>query len=185
MTDLPVVTLQRLVQALDALHVPYAIIGGVAVSIRSVPRYTSDIDAVLWYGEDHWDGLIKGLGQYGFTPRSADPIAFARANRMLLLSDADSVPVDLSFGALPFEEDLVKGAEKIEIGEGIATVEALVIMKAIAWRPKDQLDLRELIGVNPGIDRDTVIRTFSAYAELLDVPERVTLLESIFDEAPQ
>ena len=44
MADLPLVTLQRLVNALDALPVKYAIIGGVAVSVQAVPRYTEDVD---------------------------------------------------------------------------------------------------------------------------------------------
>ncbi len=56
MPDLPIVTLQRLVRALDEIKVPYAVIGGVAVSIRSVPRFTSDVDAAYRLrGTRRWD----------------------------------------------------------------------------------------------------------------------------------
>ncbi|MEI8283178.1 MAG: nucleotidyl transferase AbiEii/AbiGii toxin family protein [Armatimonadota bacterium] len=186
MADIPLVTLQRLVAALDSVPALYAIIGGVAVSIQSVPRFTEDVDAVIWFGEDNWDVLLEKLTASGFTSRSGDPIDFARKNRIFLLTDHDGVHVDLSIGALPFEETVVRNADRIEIAPGtfasIATVESLIVMKAVAWRPKDILDIREIVSINPEFDRKYVVDTFSEYAELLEVPERVGQLEAIFDE---
>ena len=187
MPDLPLVTLQRLVAELDEFQIPYAIIGGVAVSIRSVPRYTQDVDAVLWVGEYGWEELINQITRRGLKTRATDPVGFARQNRLLLLTDEDGVHIDLSFGALPFEEDMVRNAEPIEIGHGcvaaIATAEALVLMKAIAWRPKDKQDIREIVSLNPDLNWELVISTFSEYAELLEVPERVSELKSLIKES--
>lgn len=180
MADLPLATIRRLVRALDQLRVPYAIIGGVAVSIRATPRFTEDVDAVVWAGEGDWEALLCGLQEQGLQARPNDPIAFARRNRLLLLEDEDSVEVDLSLGALPFEEELIESADLVEIMPNltarIATAEALVIMKAIAWRPKDLLDIREIVGVAPNLDRDLIVKTFSEYAALLDALERVPML---------
>jgi len=185
MADLPLVTLQRLVRALDQIQVPYAVIGGVAVSIRSVPRFTKDVDAVIWVGESGWDTLLEKLNKQGLKARATDPIGFARHNRLLLLVDEDGVEVDLSFGALPFEEEMIRNAEPIEISPGctasIATAEALVIMKAIAWRNKDKLDIQEIVSINHNLDWNPVVGRFAEYAELLEVPERVTELQDLID----
>lgn len=181
--DFPLLALQRIAFSLDQLGVPYAIIGGVAVSIQSVPRYTEDIDAVIWFGEDGWQNLLESLKQHGFVPRAADPIQFAQRNRLLLLTDSNSVQIDIAFGALPFEEELVKTAKAVELSDGfrlkVASPEALVLMKAIAWRPKDQLDIRDLVSVNPHLDWQQVIEQFGEYANLLEVPERVEDLKNI------
>jgi predicted nucleotidyltransferase len=183
MSDLPLITLDRLVRALAERSIAYAIIGGVAVSLRSTPRYTEDVDAVLWVREEAWSELIEHFRAHGLTAKAADPIAFALFNRLLLLQDADGVSVDLSFGALPFEEELIRNAESIELADGltaaIATAEFLVVMKAIAWRPKDIQDIREIVAINPGLDRAFVMERFAPYAELLEFPERVTELEHL------
>lgn len=183
MPDLPLMAIQRLVRELDDHQIPYAIIGGVAVSVRAVPRYTKDVDAVLWVGEDGWEEILESITRRGLKPKAVDPIRFARQNRLLLLTDQDGTEIDLSFGALPFEEEMIRNAEPIEIGDGctasVATAEALVIMKAIAWRPKDQQDIRDIVEVNPELDWASVIEQFAEYAELLDAPERKYELQEI------
>lgn len=66
---------------LDQIQVRYAIIGGVAVSIRSVPRFTRDVDAVIWAGESGWDTLLDQMNSHGLEARAKDPIGFARLNQ--------------------------------------------------------------------------------------------------------
>ena len=187
MDDLPVITLKRLCREFDEYRIPYAIIGGVAVSIRSTPRYTKDVDAVVWVGEEGWIEFLSHITKRGLRVRADDPIRFARQNRLLLLTDEDGVHIDLSFGALPFEEQMIRNAEPIEVAEGciasIATAEALVVMKAIAWRPKDKQDIREIVTINPSLDWDSVIESFTEYADLLETPERVDDLRALIKES--
>jgi predicted nucleotidyltransferase len=184
--DLPLGTILRLVRALDSASAPYAIIGGVAVAIRSVPRFTNDVDAVLWVGEDAWEAFLRNLEHHGFTTRATNPIEFAKLHRLLLLTDEDGVQVDLSLGALPFEQEMIRNAEPIEIAPGliasIATPECLVVMKAVAWRTKDIQDIREIVSINDELDREYIIEQFSMYAEILGVPERVAELEMLLDD---
>ena len=49
-------------------------------------------------------------------------------------------------------------------------------MKAIAWRPKDQLDIREINSINCHIDWNPAIDFFAEYAEIHEVQERVQQL---------
>ena len=57
MADLPIISLERLVSALDQIQIPYAVIGGVAVSIRSVPRFTKDVGPLFGLGNP--DGMTS------------------------------------------------------------------------------------------------------------------------------
>jgi hypothetical protein len=61
------------------------IIGGVAVGLISVPRFTADVDAVLLCDTAAVSSLLEAAERQGLTPRVADPEQFARATRMLLL----------------------------------------------------------------------------------------------------
>jgi len=187
MADLPLVTIQRLAKVLESYGIPYAIIGGVAVSIRAIPRYTKDVDAVLWVGESDWEKILAQVTQEGFTARAENPISFAQKNRLLLLIDEDGTQIDLSFGALPFEERMIRNAEPVEIASGcfatVATAESLVVMKAIAWRPKDIQDIRDIASINPDLDWNSVVEEFAEYAELLETPERVPALKELIRES--
>ena len=186
MPDVPLVTIQRLVRELEDNQIPYAIIGGVAVSIRAVPRYTEDVDAVVWVDDSRRSEFLAQITKRGLRPRASDPLGFARKNRLLLLTDEDGVHVDLSFGVLPFEEEMIRNAEPIEIAEGctasIATARALVLMKAVAWRSKDLHDIVEIVSVNPDEDWGSVVDEFVEFAELLDAAERVEELRRLVNK---
>lgn len=83
-----------------------AIIGGVAASLLGKPRLTKDIDAVVLDAEA--EALIASGAPFGFLPRIADAVDFARSTRMLLLCFTEgAIDIDLSLGALPFEYEVI------------------------------------------------------------------------------
>jgi hypothetical protein len=80
-------------------------LGGVAASLLGKPRLTKDIDAVVMNAEA--EALIESGVPYGFQPRIAGAVDFARNTRMLLLRFTEGgIDIDLSLGALPFENIL-------------------------------------------------------------------------------
>jgi len=84
------------------------IVGGIAVGLIAQPRATQDVDAVLM-GLDEVADLIEAAEDLGFVPRIADPVQFARRSRVVLLRhEPTGVNVDISLGALPFENDMVR-----------------------------------------------------------------------------
>jgi len=186
MDELPVAALRRLVAALDSLNIAFAVIGGVAVSIRAVPRYTADVDAVIWTSHSDLQDLVVKLRGFGFATRAQDPIGFARRNRLILLEDPEGVHVDLSIGGLPFEENTIRNADRIQVENDlsipVAGVESLIVMKAIASRPKDLEDIRNLLATNAPVDQSKVLTTVSEFAELLETPELTSQLEALFKE---
>jgi hypothetical protein len=92
------------------------IIGGVAASLLGRPRATRDVNVLVWLGEDAWEHFLASAAPFGFTARLADPLAFARQSRVLPLTHRPSaIPVDISLGGLPFEEEILQRAANREV----------------------------------------------------------------------
>lgn len=150
-----------------------SIIGGVAASLRGKPRLTKDIDAVV-LGADS-EALVRSSARFHIVPRTNDAIEFARNTRILLLRhEPGNIDVDVSLGALPFEEELIERSTWIDLG-GLkilaASAEDLVIMKAVAGRARDVMDIENIIAANPDLDLDRIRRWVREFASVLDMPE--------------
>lgn len=161
------------------------VIGGVAVALLGRARYTRDLDALALTadGRDNWSALFSSARDTGFTPRADDPVGFAERTRMLLLRHVDTgIDVDVSIGLLPFEHEVIARATVIDVA-GITlplpTPEDLIVMKAIAHRPRDLADIETLVSINPRLDRRRIRRIVRAFAGGLDMPEIINGLERV------
>ncbi|HEY0372726.1 MAG TPA: hypothetical protein VGD79_12030 [Thermoanaerobaculia bacterium] len=84
-----------------------AVIGGVAASLRGKPRLTKDVDAVVL--DTDAASLLDSAATFELVPRIPDAVEFAAQTRMLLLRHSPTaIDVDISLGALPFEEEVVE-----------------------------------------------------------------------------
>jgi hypothetical protein len=104
---------------------------------------------------------------------------------MLLQAEETGVTVDISLGYFPFEEDMIRHARHFSVlGTQIpvARPEDLVVMKAIAHRPRDISDIELILQLNPDLDRQLVLYNLSQFALALDMPELVTEMERTFKE---
>ncbi len=88
---------------------------------------------------------------------------------------ASGIDLDLTFGGLPFEVDAVSNSDRHEIA-GLSVrlprVEDLLIMKAIAHRPKDLQDIEGLLRAHPHADVTRVrqwVREFAAATGMGDM----------------
>jgi hypothetical protein len=73
------------------------------------PRVTRDVDLTVMAGfaaEQRYIGALLAA----YPARIKDAAEFARGHRVLLLKTADRVGIDVSLGALPFEELVVSRA---------------------------------------------------------------------------
>ena len=137
---------------LDASAAPGVIVGGVAASILGRPRLTEDIDVLVLIERDEWSAFLAAGRPLGFVPRIDDALDFAETSRVLLaLHQPSGVPVDIVLGALSLEDEIVRGARKVEIA-GISvrlpTPESIVVMKAIARRARDVADIEGILEVH-------------------------------------
>jgi predicted nucleotidyltransferase len=167
--------LQALVAWLADEQVPNAIIGAVGVSLIAQSRSTQDIDGVIWVDDDRWEALMTSAVEHGFALRISDAMTFARRARMLLLKhETTGVKIDLSFGGLPFERELIERASTVIEGDlsvRVATPEDLIITKAVANRPKDIADIELILAVHQTLDVSRIRYWVREFAVVLEMPE--------------
>ncbi|MGD9637310.1 MAG: nucleotidyl transferase AbiEii/AbiGii toxin family protein [Pirellulales bacterium] len=143
------ITLTDAVRFLDAQGVPYALIGGLAASLRGRPRATVDVDLVVVMEIDGIAEFLRQLQQTALRPVFDDAETVARQAFLLPLRHARTkVKVDLAIGLSGFEQQAVGRAETLQLGNEpvrVATAEDLILMKVLAGRPQDEQDLVGLV----------------------------------------
>lgn len=167
--------LQALQNLLAAFEDQGVIIGGIAASLLGTPRYTVDLDAVFLLNIADIPRLLQIAAVQGIEPRIPEAESFARKNRVLLLRHvASGTDIDLSLGVLPFEVEMVERSAVVKVGPlelRLPTPEDLIIMKAVAHRPKDLADIQAIAASHPELDKERIRLWVEQFAEALDMPE--------------
>lgn len=167
--------LKAVMRWLTSERIAGTLIGGVAVSIRGQPRFTKDVDAVILADDLGWERAVESAARYGLVPRVEDVLKFASRSRMLLLRhEASGVEVDVSLGALPFERQAIDRSTVVTVGRmrlRVASAEDLVIMKALARRPKDFVDIDSILDVHRDLDLDRIRHYLREFSSVLEMPE--------------
>ncbi len=170
-----IAALQALSEWFDAERVPYTLIGGVAVSLIAVARATQDIDTLIWLEDSQWEQFLLAGEARGFIPRIADALEFAREARVLLCRHGSSgVDIDISFGALEFEREMVERATRLSIETitlRVPTPEDLIVTKAVAHRARDLADIESILSARPNLDLQRIRYWIGEFARALDKPE--------------
>lgn len=172
---------------LTAQGIPYAIIGGIAVQVWGEPRATRDVDLTIAVPPERADAAIDTLlGR--FAPRIPDAAAFARKNRVLLVSASNGVPADVSLGLPGYEEEVISRSVLVDIAPGqevrVCSPEDLVIHKAVAGRIQDQLDLEMLLlRRKDRLDLAYIRRWLTWFGDVLAMPDPVEHFEAAWKRA--
>lgn len=148
-----------LVRAANALepHCSFALVGGLAVSIRSEPRLTRDSDfAVSVQSDAEAEALIRSLVSSGYVATAlVEQEATGRLATARLHANDDDRIVDLLFASSGIEPEVVIGATNEPVSGSVslpvASVGHLIALKLLARddrrRPQDADDLRALADV--------------------------------------
>jgi predicted nucleotidyltransferase len=168
----PLESLQRLLSRFNDRGV---IIGGAAVSILGKARYTEDIDAMFLLSIKDIPQLLKEASEEGIEPRIDNAAEFARKSRVVLLKHVISnTNIDLSLGILPFEQEMVERSVIHQVDAALQlrlpTPEDLIILKAIAHRPKDMEDIRILAEKYQNLDIPRIEKWVKQFADVLEMP---------------
>ena len=149
--------LRRAAKDLDALGFDFALIGGLAVSVRSQPRFTADVDLAVSVSSDHEaEALVRKLRDRGWEIATLiEQEETERLATVRLLGGEEGAPVvDLLFASSGLEPEIVAEAEPLEVFPEhtipVASLGHLVALKLLARderRPQDDADLQALIQV--------------------------------------
>jgi hypothetical protein len=155
--------LRQICADLTDAHAAFAVVGGLAVSARTEPRFTRDADiAVAVAGDAEAEELVRALQGRGYTIEALveqDAVGRLATVRLTQSRDATSPVIDLLFASSGIEREVVAGADTIELlphpRVRVATTAHLIALKVLArddvTRPQDLGDLRALIGAaSPG-----------------------------------
>ena len=125
--------------------IPYAIIGGTALPRWGEPRFTKDVDlTVVTSLEEGVEPFVR-LVLTRFVSREPDPIAFARQYRVIKLCASNRCDIDVSLGVPGYEVEMLERAVDYELEKGkvvrVCSAEDLIILKSVAGRPQDLIDI--------------------------------------------
>ena len=176
-------TLRDLMNWFETEHISGMVIGGVAASLLGRPRITRDVDTLIQLEESRWSDFISQGARYNFFPRIRDSLEFAQKSRIFLFKHKPTlIDADIALAALPFEEESIINATSFEI-EGLTLrlprPEDLIIMKAVASRPQDLIDIDSLIDANPSLEYQRIREVVQEFADALDMPDLIENLDKI------
>jgi hypothetical protein len=164
------------------------VIGGLAVLRWGEPRTTQDADISLLTGFGDEERFARALLQR-FESRIDGALDFALRNRVLLIRASNGRDVDVSFGALPFEEAMMRRATPFEFAPDVVlptcSAEDLFVMKAFAARTRDWVDAEGIAARQADwLDQDYIVKHLSELCELKETPEIVTRAKQILEAKP-
>jgi len=166
-------------KALSSNGAKYALIGGLAVSVRGRPRSTKDADFIVDCPALKLAGLFEDMNALGFELDVLTAIRKWQTDRLLIMF-ADEVRVDWMYPDLEVYRAVLKTAESLDWDDGtlnVATAEGLILCKMIAFRDQDKFDIRTLIDSNPDrLDIEFIRSQWSFFAN--GEPERTAWLEA-------
>jgi hypothetical protein len=155
--------LRRIAADLVAAKARFAVVGGHAVSARTQPRFTRDIDLAVAVADDRQAEALVG----GLVPRGYRVVAILEqegtgrlATVRLEHASAPGVVVDLLFATAGVEPEVVAGATPLQVLDGVvlpvASVGHLLALKTLSTddskRPQDRVDICALLGVATAAD---------------------------------
>lgn len=152
---------RRAVADLDALRLRWALIGGLAISVRSAPRFTRDLDfAVAVTNDSEAENVVHRLGGRGYRPVEVLEQEYAeRLSGVRPEHSGSDVIIDLLFASSGIENEVVAGATRLEVlpqlSAPVATAGHLIALKILAGRNQDLTDLGQLIPAASAADLDT------------------------------
>ncbi len=195
-TPSPQLALVHIAGLLTSLGRDYALVGGLAISIRAEVRFTRDVDVAVAVDTDaDAESLIYSLRAAGYEPVAT--VEHEEHHRLATarLAGPSGVVIDLMFASCGIEAEIVERAEFVELDEvggmRVARPEELLAMKILSMtdrRLQDRLDARNLVTFNPKLDleavRDHLERiTARGYQRGQDLSEKLArLLAELRDE---
>jgi len=137
--------------------VPHAFGGALALAYYAEPRATIDVDVNVFSPPDEHAEVLTALSPLGVDDRDADPATVERDGQCRWWWGR--TPIDLFFAYDPLHEEMREATRTVPFGEDripILAPEHLVVCKAVFDRPKDWLDIEQILATGERLDHEGI-----------------------------
>ena len=154
---------------LKARRTKYVIVGGVAVTAVGEPRFTGDLDAIVFVDMNDLERLVAYAIGHGFKADLDDELEAVRAGGSARLTRG-RFHFDLIVRSLFVEDQALARSHTVKVFRRTVrfpSPEDLLVLKLVAGRPRDLLDVDGIMRRHgQAIDRKYVERTLHALCDL-------------------
>jgi hypothetical protein len=145
-------------EMLDSIRVPHQFGGAVALAWYRSPRATTDIDLNVTVAPEDAEPVLGALAHLGVTVSRPARVAIERDGQARL--DWGGSYLDLFFATLDLHREMARRSREVSFGPihiPILAPEHLIVCKAVFDRPKDWVDIEEMVGWGTEIDAAEVL----------------------------
>lgn len=144
-------------ERLSRARIAHAFGGALALAYYAEPRATIDVDVNVFTPPDRHAAVLTALSPLGVDDRGTDPSAVERDGQSRWWWGR--TPIDLFFAYDPIHEQMRDAIHTVPFGDDripILAPEHLVVCKAVFDRPKDWLDIEQVLVLNERLDHDEI-----------------------------
>ncbi len=148
----------RVHEMLDSMRVPHQFGGAVALAWYRSPRATTDIDLNITLSPEEAEPVLGALLHIGVSVSPSERALIEREGQARL--DWDGSYLDLFFATLELHREMALSSREVDFGPvriPILSPEHLIVCKAIFDRPKDWVDIEEIVSWGTKVDGGTVL----------------------------
>lgn len=165
-------------EALIEAKVPHAIGGALALAYYAEPRATVDIDLNLFVPVSDWEKVVNALTSIGVSAGDLRKDALQRDGQCRLWWSDN--PVDLFFANAPIHEEMPSEIRRVPFAGATIPIlgpEHLAVCKAMFDRPKDWLDIEQMLLATDRLDVSEIERWLTEMVGETD--QRIKRLQAI------
>lgn len=153
--------IHELVALFDRMSLPYAIMGGIAVRAHALPRPTYDVDFTLAISRAQIGGLFEAVEELGYSIPTAyeggrvDQVGGMPLVKIRLYLDGKGIDADVFLAETDFQREVISRritcmVEGMQVS--LVTAEDLILFKLIASRPRDLIDVQDVLFTQGDLD---------------------------------
>lgn len=146
-------------EMLDSMCVPHQFGGAIALAWYRSPRATTDIDLNVTLSPGEAEPVLGALSYLGVNVSESDRVAIERDGQARL--DWDGSYLDVFFATLDLHQEMATRSREVPFGPvriPILSPEHLIVCKAIFDRPKDWVDIEEIVGWGTKVEFAIILR---------------------------
>jgi hypothetical protein len=145
-------------EMLDSMRVPHQFGGAIALAWYRSPRATTDIDLNVTLSPSEAEPVLGALSHLGVSVSGPDRAAIERDGQARL--DWDGSYLDVFFATLDLHREMETRSREVAFGPvhmQILSPEHLIVCKAVFDRPKDWVDIEEIVSWGTEVDGASVL----------------------------